>query len=71
MPIVSVLVLIFYDPTQPVNLQFFAIPFALCASLRFTSDTRHYSRYNRNRHPWRNYLRDILFVIVIAAAVVC
>ena len=71
MPIVSAMVLIFYDPTQPVNLQFFAIPFALCASLRFTSDTRHYSRYTRNRHPWRNYLRDFLFVIVIAAAVVC
>ena len=71
MPTVSALaLLILYNPCLPVNLQLFAIPFALCASLRFSSETR-YSRYSRNRHQWKSHLKDILFFIVIAAAMVC
>lgn len=71
MPTVTALALVFYSPLLPFNLQFLAIPFALSASLRFTADTRHYSRSPRNRHQWKQYLKDILFLIIIAAAIVC
>ena len=71
MPTVAALALtLLYSPCLPVNLQLIAIPFALCASLRFTSETR-YSRYSRNRHQWKHYLKDLLFLIVIAAAIIC
>lgn len=72
MPTVAALVLIFYStPSFPVNLQFFSIPFALCASLRFTTNTHLHSRYSLNRHQWKNYLKDVLFIIIIAAAIAC
>ena len=71
MPMVAAIILIFYNPTLPINLQFFAIPFAFCASLRFSSSTHHYTHYGRNRHQWKAHLKDLLFIIVIAAAIVC
>ena len=70
MPAVAAIVAALYSPVISVNLQFFAVPFALCASLRFSSTTRHYSA-SRHHRQWRTYLKDLLFLIVIAAAVIC
>lgn len=70
MPTVAALVVALYEPTAQVNLQLCAVPFALCASSRFGSSTR-YKGGSRPRRPWRSHLKDLLFVIVIAAAVIC
>ena len=69
LPTVSAIALIFYAPAFPINLQFFAIPFALCATLRFTST--HSNSFGRQRHQWKNHLKDLLFLIVIVAAILC
>ena len=73
MPTVAALGLLLYNPTLPVNLQFLAIPFAFCATVRFTLNTQHSSFSARHsfRHQWRSHLKDLLFVIVIVAAIVC
>ena len=73
MPTVAALGLLLYNPTLPVNLQFLAIPFAFCATVRFTLNTQHSSFSARHsfRHQWRSHLKDLLFVIVIIAAIVC
>lgn len=70
MPAVSAVALILYAPGIPLNLHFFAIPFALAASARFSATIRHQG-FGRNRHQWKERFRDLLFLIVIAAAVIC
>ena len=71
MPTVAAVGLLFFNPTLPVNLQLFAIPFALCATLHFSSTTHQRFYYGRHRHEWRNFLKDLLFLIVIVAAILC
>lgn len=70
MPTVAALAMMLYMPVLPVNLQLFAMPFALCASLRFPAETST-SRYYRSRNRWKSHVRDFLFLTIIAAAVVC
>lgn len=69
MPTVMAIALAFLAPTFPVNLQLFAIPFAFCASSRFV--TSRSQGFSRRRHPWKNHLKDLLFIIVIVAAIIC
>lgn len=60
-----------YTAFFPVNLQFFAIPFALCATLRFTTESHSAGYSRRRRSDWKKHLKDILFIIIIVAAIVC
>lgn len=70
LPTVAALALIVYNPSLPLNLQLFAIPFSLCATLRFTT-TRFYNTFGYHRHQWKSHLKDLLFLIVIASAILC
>lgn len=65
---VAALTLLFHTQLFPANLQFFAIPFALCATLFFTPDSR---RRLTSKRSWRSYLYDLLFSLTLVAAVIC
>lgn len=65
---VAALAQLIHTSLFPVNLQFFAIPFALCVTLLFTPDSRRRSRSAKN---WRGHIYDLLLILTIFAAVVC
>lgn len=53
----------------PADLHFFAIPFAFCAAQRLDLHPRR--NYASRRPSWRQYLYDLLFVLIIVAAILC
>ena len=68
LPTVSGLGALLYTSLFPVNLQFLAVPFALCGTHLFTLQERNAFRQSR---PWQQWVNDILFVLLILAAIVC
>ena len=65
---VAAIAMLPFTQVYPVNLQFFAVPFAFCLSQRFALSS-HRSRTSRS--SWRSHLFDILFILILIAAVVC
>ena len=52
----------------PVDLKFFAVPFSFCLCHRLSLPRKH----TTGRHkPWRNHLYDLLFILIIIAAILC
>lgn len=69
-PTAAAIVVAFYSGLFPANLQFFAIPFALCGSIMLTSRRRRRSSANQ-RKVLADYLNDIMFILIIIASVLC
>lgn len=65
---VAAIAVLLYSGLYPINLQYFAIPFALCATIRFTPETR---RRMPRQKQWRRNLYDYLFILIIVSAVLC
>ena len=65
---VSGVVILLYSGFLPVNLQFFAAPFALCGTQLFTAGSSH--RY-RQRPQWQRWAGDIVLTLIVIAAVIC
>ncbi len=53
----------------PVNMQFFAIPFAFCVTQRLGL-MPHVSLATR-RTNWRSHLYDLLLILTVIAAILC
>ena len=68
MPFVAGLAVLFYSHLFPVNLQFFAAPFALSGTLLFAAPSRH---YGCQRRPWHTWGLEILLVLMLIAAFIC
>lgn len=66
--VASLVVLPFSQPF-PVNFQFFALPFTFCLDQRFYHSRRRSSPFHKK--DWHNYLYDLLFILVILAAIAC
>lgn len=68
LPTLSGIAILFYSNILPVNLQFFAIPFALCGTQLLAIPNR---QHPQQRKQWRLWYRNILFILIIIAAAIC
>lgn len=59
---------LFYSQLFPTCFQLFAIPFTFCANHRFSPESR---RRNASRRKWSVHAYDCLFLLTIAAAILC
>lgn len=66
---VASLVVLPFSQLFPINLQFFAIPFAFCLDQCLFHTHRRSS--SRHKKDWHAYLYDLLFILIILAALVC
>ena len=57
-----------YSRVFPVDMRFFALPFALCGMHFFMPEKRNFSYGRRKKRSW---LPDIILIIMIIAAIVC
>ena len=58
--------MLFYTQLFPVNLQFFALAFALCGTHLLLPERR---RSIHGKRQWREHINDILFILIIIAAI--
>lgn len=65
---IAAVALLPFSQLFPVSLPFFAVPFAYCLSYRLTLRRRP---MHMSHKSWRRHLFDILFLIIIVAAVLC
>lgn len=65
---VSAVVMLPFSQLFPVDLKFFALPFTFCLCQRL-SLPRRTSRPGRS--SWRSLLFDLLFILIIVAAILC
>lgn len=65
---VAAMAMLPFSQLFPIDLKFMAVPFAFCLCQRLTLP-RH--RSHSSRTSWRVHLFDLLFLIIIVAAVVC
>ena len=65
----AALVILPFGHVFPANLHFFALPFAFCASQRL--DLHPHRNHASRRPSWRQHLYDLLFVLILLAAILC
>lgn len=68
LPAVSGLAILLYSRLFPVNLQFFALPFAFCGTQMLAAGRHRLGRPNRQ---WKVWVNDVLLILIIACAVIC
>ena len=65
---IGAIIMLFYSHLLPVNLSFFAIPFALCGTHMLLPKL---NGGITGRHKQRLWIYDVIFILTFAAALVC
>lgn len=68
LPTVTGIAMLFYTQLFTVNLEFFALPFALTGTHLLMPERR---RSLHGKGKWKEHIGDVLFILIITAAVLC
>ena len=68
LPTITGIAMLFYTRLFPVNLEFFALPFALAGTHLLMPERR---RSLRSKGKWKEHIGDAIFILIITAAALC